>query len=182
MFSVLRLIDTGLVTMKGIFHLLLVLSCFFCFTACNTAPPKPKPPALTTAQLWNTMVGTWYSSHTLSTGETQQEIVEKKKDGTYRSTQRLYSSTGQFKEKTEVGQWGLSGNIYFMIHRGKLTNRSVKPYDTSNPNYYQAYKILDAKPNAIRHSHVATGKISINTKVSSNFKFPGLRVISKQVN
>src|SRR5690606_40558773 len=52
-------------------------------------------------------------------------------DGTYQLTVRDYSLDGSYLQQVEVGQWGISGPVYFTIMKGWQDGPRFKPANRS---------------------------------------------------
>jgi hypothetical protein len=63
-------------------------------------------------------VGRWYGETPRTDGGTKRWVVDAFPDGVFRITFRFYEPDGSFREQIEVGEWGISGPVYFLSTKG----------------------------------------------------------------
>jgi hypothetical protein len=159
-------------------RILLVFITTVFFTACSTVPAKP-PVAWAMKEQSNDdvksreiLIGRWYEETIGSDGTKMAELKELRRDGTYQITFRKILPNGHVSDQTEVGLWGVSGNIYFAILQGYLiqgTVISVPPTDADN---YDAYEITKLDSQVFEIIHSATHQHFISKKVAKSFQLP----------
>ena len=120
---------------------------------------------------WNQMTGTWYGSQPTQDGGKKEAISRRSVDGTYEVTFRVTAYDGHVEEFTEVGEWGISGPVYFTIFRGRVKHKEIFPADPSDPYHYDAYKILSLDNHAFSYEHFSTGNTYHQRKVAHDFHF-----------
>lgn len=123
-------------------------------------------------EAWRMMVGKWYGSQPTKNGGKKQEITEKQPDGTFKITFKITDPEKGIKESIEVGQWGLSGPIYFSIFRGWVKGEHYSPSNPSDPYNYDAYHIINLSNEVFEYEHVTTGNHYVIKKVPNDFEFP----------
>ncbi len=123
-------------------------------------------------ETWGLMVGKWYGSQPTTAGSRKDQITEHLSDGTYRDRFRVVSEDNKVRETVEVGQWGVSGPIYFAIFRGWLKDGKLKPSRSSDPYNYDAYRIINLTNKIFEYEHISTGTKYVINKVPSDFVFP----------
>lgn len=137
----------------------------------KVTPLKP-PTSEAQAEAWNLMIGSWYGSQPTQDGGLLERISERFPDGTYKVRFRVHSPDGEVFEQTEVGNWGVSGEIYFAIYRGRVEGEKLIPSDPSDPYNYDAYEIVSLSEERFEYEHVANGNRYVVERVSPDFEFP----------
>lgn len=118
------------------------------------------------------MLGRWFGQQSTTEGGIRQQINERKKDGTYRVTFRLKNTASEITEDIEVGQWGLSGPIYFSTFTGSVKNGKLHPANPDSATHYNAYKILALDEEMFKYQSYTSKSVYTLKKVDANFKFP----------
>lgn len=132
-----------------------------------------KPELSTSAEKrWKMMTGKWYGSQPTKNGGIQQHIIEHSVDGTSKITFRIKSPKGDIKEFSEVGQWGISGPIYFTILSGRIDGKKFRPSDQTNPYNYDAYQIVNLTKDEFEYNHFSSDNKYKIIKVPKSFTFP----------
>jgi hypothetical protein len=160
----------------------LLLAAFFGF-ADIALPQTPEPQSnliddqksrLNPAQeiKWSQMVGTWYGDQPTKSGRRYMWIDHRYNDGTYKTNFRIIDASGKRLEKTETGEWGVSGDIFFSIYKGDLHGDKVVPVDPANAHNRHAYKILRLTDDLFEYEHMDPGVKFTARKVSADFEFP----------
>ncbi len=121
---------------------------------------------------WTLMIGKWYGSQPTKEGGLKQHIVERYPNGSYKIIFKVTDSNGGTKESVEVGNWGISGPIYFTIFRGWLHGSELEQSNPSSPYNYDAYNIVSLADEHFEYSHVTTGNSYKIQRVSADFEFP----------
>lgn len=126
---------------------------------------------------WSLMLGKWYGRQPITEDGFREQITERVADGTYIVTFRLHDVDSNVEEHIEVGNWGISGPVYFTIFRGWSEGGQISPSDPSDPyNYdpynYDAYKIIDLNENTFIYESYSSGNQYTLEKVSNNYEFP----------
>ncbi len=143
-------------------------------TACATDKKSIVKPDITlsAAQQRNALLGKWVGEKKSDKGELQKWLVERYVDGTYKIVFRIYKNETNYKQQTEVGQWGVSGPIYFSILRGWIKEGNYIPANPEDPYHYDAYRIISLKENSFEYETIEPNiRFKVN-KVPSDFNFP----------
>jgi len=119
------------------------------------------------------LVGTWYGEARTNEGQTRRWIRQHQADGTYQLTVRDYSLDGSYLQQVEVGQWGISGPVYFTIMKGWQDGPRFKPANLTNPYYYDAYEILSLSPERWVYRHLESQARFVVRRVEDDFTLPG---------
>jgi len=121
---------------------------------------------------WAQLVGKWFGILDLEGGSKYMWVNERKNDGTYKVHFRVIDPSGKRKEAVEVGEWGVSGNIYFTIYKGDFEQGRINPVDTTNPTYRDAYRILKLASDFFEYENLDDGIRFSVKKVAPDFIFP----------
>jgi len=154
--------------------LTLLLSGCTSSTSSNSVIAKVKPNlTLSQEKTWQLMQGKWYGDQSTDDNGKREWLVERYPDGTYKIDFRQTNKDGTKNDSTEVGQWGVSGNIYFSIFRGRVINKKMLPVNPSNPYNYDAYKILQLNDEIFKYEATSSNHRFTAKRKPSNFQlFP----------
>jgi hypothetical protein len=103
---------------------------------------KPRP-SLAESRRHDMLVGNWIGESPVKDGGRREVLLERRADGTFTVTFRTHWGTDHAVVERQVGQWGISGPVYFTITTGWLDGDHVDPTDLGQPYYYDAYRIVD---------------------------------------
>lgn len=143
----------------------------------SLSPPNEidaSKPALSSSQKtrWSYLIGKWFGKEATKEGGTVMWITERDDTGRYEIHFRSIDASGKVEEHIEVGEWGISGPIYFTIFKGTIENGRTLPSDSTDPYNRDAYRILRLDNNIFEYESFASGNKYKATKVPSNFIFP----------
>jgi hypothetical protein len=157
----------------------ILVSIAFLLSGCATTDTSKEAitsvkPSLTLSQekTWKLMIGKWYGSQPTKDGGKKREIMERAPNGTYKITFRVYGKDGKYKEQTEVGHWGVSGPVYFLIFRGWVKGDKFSPANPADPYNYDAYKIVRLTNEIFEYESYSSGNRYIIKRVPQEFEFP----------
>lgn len=117
-------------------------------------------------------VGRWYGEQPQATGVTKRWLLDAFPDGVFRITFRFYDEDGSFREQVEVGEWGMSGPVYFLSTKGWVDDGLFLKADTRNGELYDAYKILKLDAAVFEYEHYVNGNRYRIRKVDTGFALP----------
>lgn len=117
-------------------------------------------------------VGRWYGETPEAGGVTKRWVVDAFPDGVFRITFRFYEEDGSFREQIEVGEWGISGPVYFLSTKGWVDDGLFLKADTRNGELYDAYKILKLDAGVFEYEHYVNGNRYQIRKVDTGFSLP----------
>jgi len=120
----------------------------------------------------NTLVGRWYGEQKRSGGKMKRWTVEAFPDGVFRITFRFYEPEGGYREQVEVGEWAVSGPVYFLSTKGWIDGDTFLKADTASPELYDAYRIISLEPKLFEYEHFVSGNRYKIRRVSSGFALP----------
>ena len=117
-------------------------------------------------------VGRWYGEVPQAEGITKRWVVDAFPDGVFRITFRFYDEDGSYREQVEVGEWGISGPVYFLSTKGWVDDGKFLKADTQNGELYDAYKILKLDTGVFEYEHYVNGNRYEIRKVDTGFALP----------
>ncbi len=117
-------------------------------------------------------VGRWYGETAQTGGGTKRWVVDAFPDGVFRITFRFYEPDGSYRQQVEVGEWGISGPVYFLSTKGWVDDGAFLKADTSNGELYDAYKILKLETGVFEYEHFVNGNRYQIRKVDTGFALP----------
>jgi len=128
--------------------------------------------AMSQKEQWLLMVGKWYGDQPIKEGGRKQWIVERFPNGTYKIVFREITREGVTNDSAEVGQWGVSGPVYFSSFRGWVEGDKIQPSDPSDPYNYDAYRIIQLNSELFDYEHFSTGNRHTVKRVPTDFRMP----------
>jgi hypothetical protein len=112
-------------------------------TSANAISEAKPPLTLEQREKWRILVGKWYGSQPTKDGGERKWIVERSPLGKFKAVFRTYEKDmTSYWEQIEVGDWGVSGPVYFTIFRGWIGKGKLKLANPADPYNYDAYKII----------------------------------------
>jgi len=117
-------------------------------------------------------VGRWYGETPEAGGVTKRWVVDAFPDGVFRITFRFYEGDGSYREQIEVGEWAISGPVYFLSTKGWVDDGMFLKADTSKGELYDAYKILKLDAGVFEYEHYVNGNRYQVRKVDTGFNLP----------
>jgi hypothetical protein len=117
-------------------------------------------------------VGRWYGEDGKNGDITRRWVVDAFPDGVFRITFRFYEADGSYREQVEVGEWGISGPVYFLSTKGWVDDGMFLKADTSKGELYDAYKILKLEQQVFEYEHYVNGNRYQVRRVDTGFKLP----------
>jgi hypothetical protein len=140
----------------------------------SQAPQNPQRlgPAIDPIMRRQAMIGRWFGEGRTSDGRTLRWVTDRENNGTYRTDYLLGLSPGEtvHEESTEIGQWGLSGSIFFTIQRAWARNGETQRADPGNVYSYDAYELVSMSERSIEYVSAGTGKRFLVRRVTQDFQ------------
>lgn len=130
-----------------------------------------KPDIPKTAELRSMLIGRWYGEATHKGGGKRQWLVERFDDGRL-LVNFIIETPNETIEQSEIGQWGVSGPIYFTITQGWLEDGHLFPADRTDAGLYDAYQIIQITPDLFRYRSIEVGDEFTVKRVTQEFVFP----------
>ena len=117
-------------------------------------------------------IGRWYGEQNRAGGKMKRWLVDAYPDGVFRITFRFYEADGAFHEQVEVGEWAISGPVYFLSTKGWIDGDLFLEADTTSPDLYDAYRIIELGPKRFEYEHFVNGNRYQVRRVTSSFALP----------
>lgn len=160
----------------GIIFVIAITFCLSCtsqFTsATNIENSKPRL-KYTQKEKWNLMVGKWFGFQPTKDGGQRKWLAERNPNGTYVITFRSYEKDGSYRESVEVGEWGISGSIYFTIFKARVIGAELYPVDPTDPYNRDAYNIVSLNKKRFEYISSDNGQHYVTEKVGQEFSLDG---------
>ncbi|KGJ96277.1 hypothetical protein [Colwellia psychrerythraea] len=112
------------------------------------------------------LFGRWYRNDFDEHGHETVEYAQLSSDGSFEFTFITMDDKGQVTEEiTELGDWGLVGDIHFTLTKNELINEELYAADLNNDDNYQAYKVLALDHKIFHYQHRLTNEEYIMRRV-----------------
>ena len=118
------------------------------------------------------MVGTWFGNQPNKNGGRYMWIDHRYNDGTYKVNFRITDASGKRQEKTEIGEWGVAGDIVFSIYKGDLHGDKVVHVGPTDPYTRDVYRILKLTDELYEYELIDSDLKFTARRVSADFNFP----------
>jgi len=114
----------------------------------------------------NMLLGYWYGGDSDNKGNQITEFARIESDGSFEFVFIQYNEAGEVVEEiTELGHWGLVGDIHFTITKGELIDNEHYDANMEDEENYQAYKVLELDSNIVKYQHIITKEVYILRRV-----------------
>lgn len=150
---------------------LMLLGCATPHTSETVVSPSKPGLSRSEHQKWILMVGKWYGRQPAKEGGIHEWIAEKDVQGRYKIRFLETDKGGKVSESTEVGDWGISGPVYFTIFRGWIRDDRFFPNDPTDPYNRDAYRIIYLTEEAFSYQHFTDGSRYTVKRVPDSFDF-----------
>jgi hypothetical protein len=134
----------------------------------DSTPNARLAPALDPNSRRQALVGRWYGESMTADGQSLKWVTNREANGTYR-TQYLLNKD-EPEESIEIGQWGLSGSVFFTIQRVWIRNGETQRVDGSNAYSYDAYDITNIAEQSLEYRSAGSGKRFTVRRVGTSFE------------
>ncbi|WP_246143378.1 hypothetical protein [Colwellia echini] len=115
------------------------------------------------------LFGSWYRNELDEQGNETIEYAQLSADGSFEFMFTTLNSQGEIIEEiTELGDWGLVGDIHFTITKDELIGEELFAADLNNADNYQAYKVLALNHQTFHYQHSLTNEEYIMRRVVDN--------------
>ncbi len=110
------------------------------------------------------LLGRWFRQDTDGENRKVVEYAELSADGSFEFTFVTFAVTADKKEQvieqiTELGDWGLVGDIHFTITKNEVVDEQLYAADLNNSDNYHAYKVLQLNHQLFEYQHVETKEV-----------------------
>lgn len=145
-------------------------------TGCATSPgaiDAHKPELEMSSQARRVMMlGRWYGRAPTTDGGLREWLVERNPEGTYAVRFRTRDGDGTVTEQVEVGEWGVSGPVYFTLMKGWVVDDEFRPADPTDGYFSDAYEILHLDAESMTYRSYDTGNTFTVRRVSEAAGWP----------
>lgn len=119
------------------------------------------------------LCGRWFrediNTENIKTIEYAQISIDGSFEFTFITLEKVFGAADRIVEQvTELGDWGLVGDIHFTITKDEIVNEQLYAADLNNSNNYHAYKVLQLNHHVFEYQHVDTNETFIMRKVTEN--------------
>jgi hypothetical protein len=128
-----------------------------------------KPAFPETAELRRQLLGKWYGEAELKEGGSRKWLAQRNADGSFRVDFHIASPGEPLFMISELGYWGVAGDVYFTMTRGIVRGERHADADVTDPRLYNAYTIIEAREDSFVYRNVETGSVFSLRKVDSSF-------------
>lgn len=118
------------------------------------------------------LIGKWFRNQATAERGLSQEIAEINRNGTYVFRFRMIDAAGAEGQWSEIGEWGIVGDIHFTITKGWLENDRFEPADQSLAKHYGVYRVLKLTADEFTYQHLVTKNRFTLKRVGDDFQFP----------
>lgn len=123
----------------------------------HAAKPLPGKSARARRQM---LFGWWVEREPVRSGGTRVELALQCPDGVYFFDFRTLDRAGKLiDEQQEVGDWGISGPVFFTITRAIARGNNRYEVDPTKGYYYDAYRILELSYTRFRYREYGDGDV-----------------------
>lgn len=109
-------------------------------------------------KLWRAMTGVWKGSQKTQDGGLYEWSMTSFYDGKYILSGRVQNENGPYSQ-IEVGEWGVSGNVKFIIFKGWLVESHCNIADRTDPTNYDAYQIISLTDDLVEYRDLSDGDL-----------------------
>lgn len=118
------------------------------------------------------LIGSWYAELPTKDGLLRKSLMQRRRDGTYTIKFQLFQGDKKVSEQVEAGLWGVSGHAYFTMTREMLYKNDFRAIDTTDASFYDAYRIIELKPDFFRYVSFEFNDEFSAKKVSDKLTLP----------
>jgi len=105
------------------------------------------------------LIGGWIGSRPTPQGGKREELAILKKDGTFEFRFRETDKRGNKKIVTDVGVWGLVGNVHFTIVTSWYENGKKYSEDITKARNYQVFEVITLDKHIFEYRNIVTNHI-----------------------
>ncbi len=105
------------------------------------------------------LIGGWHGSRPTAQGGTREELAIMKKDGTFEFRFRETDKSGNTQLVSDVGVWGLVGNVHFTIVTAWYENGKKYAEDITKARNYQVYEVITLTKEVFEYRNIVTNHV-----------------------
>ncbi len=119
------------------------------------------------------LFGRWFREDTDDPSKKIVEYAQLSADGSFEFTFIMtVTKSGEadqiVEQVTELGDWGLVGDIHFTITKNEVIDEQLYAADLNDNDNYHAYKVLQLNHHTFEYQHIETSEIFIMRKITDN--------------
>ena len=119
------------------------------------------------------LFGRWFREEIVEPNKKIVEYAQLSADGSFEFTfvtlQVKVGEADQIVEQvTELGDWGLVGDIHFTITKDEVVDEQIYAADLNDSDNYHVYRVLQLNHHVFQYQHVNTNEIFIMRKITDN--------------
>lgn len=105
------------------------------------------------------LLGAWFREQAQDDDTIMSEEAFFNIDGSFEITFSNYRASGELIDQiTELGDWGVVGDIHFTLTKSEISDKKHYAADLSDADNYHAYQILQLDNHQFVYQHVVTGE------------------------
>ena len=141
-----------------------IIFVLFILAGCSTSSGNKAPAGENFAPRRVEFLGYWIGEMPTKDGKFLRWLVERRVDGAFTLTHVIKESSSDPRKfdpenaKFELGNWGVSGDVYFTATRQYYEKKKISNFDTSDPGLYDAYKIVSFDGKTFVYRSLETGE------------------------
>ena len=153
----------------------IAFSLLFALSGCNTTQTSKNTVGghasyLADADEWQLMTGKWYGNQQMQGTANREWLVTRRNDGSYTIEFKTEEKNKNTERSIEVGEWGVSGGVYFTIFKGWKYGDNIKPATPQNQWTRNAYKIISLNEKEFVYSDLEDGDKFSVIRVPDDFE------------
>ena len=124
------------------------------------------------------LIGRWYRQDINEQGQQIIEYADMAADGSFEFTfitQNTGAGIKSIEEEvmcehqiTELGDWGLVGDIHFTLTKNEIINSQLYAADLNDSENYHAYRVLQLNHKIFEYQHIVSNEVFIMRRVIDN--------------
>ncbi len=119
------------------------------------------------------LFGRWFRDDIDELNRKTIEYAQLSADGSFEFTfiilqENIGKAEQVVEQVTELGDWGLVGDIHFTITKNEVINEQLYAADLNDSNNYHAYRVLQLNHHVFEYQHISTNEIFIMRKITDN--------------
>ncbi|WP_286262358.1 hypothetical protein [Thalassotalea atypica] len=115
------------------------------------------------------LIGQWFRQVAVENGNQLIEYASFYNDGSFEFCFVTQDSAGNIIEQiSELGDWGLVGDIHFTITKNELLDEKLYAAELEHPDNYQAYKVCQLSVDSFSYQHILSNETFILKRVIDN--------------
>lgn len=114
------------------------------------------------------MIGHWVGQSPIEAGAQRRVLLQRFADGTFEVTFETWRGEQPALVEKQVGQWGLSGPVYFTITTGWVDGNRIDPTQLGAPYFYDAYRVVDLQDDRFEYESFSDGRRYVMHRVAGS--------------